>query len=202
VLVNDLFDVGRLRQAKMLLQLAPVDLGALLAETVAMMRLDAHGQTITLDHETDGLVVMADATRLEQIVLNLLTNAIKYAPSARGIAVRLTRVDGAAGTGDEAEIQVRDYGPGISAADLPRIFTRYFQSARADAAARDGLGLGLFIASELVTAHGGSITATSTVGEGTTFTVRLPVRGPTGDPAMVARQASRKEKSSAHVRRD
>lgn len=204
VLMNDLFDVGRLQQAKMLLQLAPVDLGALLAETVAMVRLDAHGQTITLtlDHETDPLVVMADANRLEQIVLNLLTNAIKYAPSARGIDVRLTRVDGAAGTGDEAELQVRDYGPGISAADLPRIFTRYFQSASADSAARDGLGLGLFIASELATAHGGSITATSTVGEGTTFTVRLPVRGPAGDPAIVARQASRKEKSSARVRRD
>lgn len=204
VLVNDLFDVGQLRQAKMLLQLAPVDLGALLADTVELVQPSGQGQTITLtlDHETDPLVVTVDANRLEQIVLNLLTNAIKYAPSARGIEVRLTRVDAAAGTGDEAEIQVRDYGPGISAADLPHIFTRYFQSASADAAARDGLGLGLFIASELVTAHGGSITATSTVGEGTTFTVRLPVRGPAGDPAIVARQASRKKKSSARVLRD
>jgi two-component system CheB/CheR fusion protein len=200
VLVNDLLDMSRLRQAKMHLQLAPVDLGALLAETVAMVRLDAHGQTITLDHESDPLVVIADATRMEQIVVNLLTNAIKYAPSARGIEVRLTRVDGAAGPGDEAEFQVRDYGPGISAAELPHIFTRYFQSASAGSAARSGLGLGLFIASELVTAHGGSITATSTVGEGTTFTVRLPVRGPADDSANAGTQASRKEKSSARVR--
>ncbi|HLZ21514.1 MAG TPA: chemotaxis protein CheB [Ktedonobacterales bacterium] len=180
VLVNDLLDVERAQQDKLHLQLAPVDLGALLAETVETARLDTQGQTIVLDGSTEPLVVMADATRLEQIILNLLTNAIKYAPGTQRIDVRLRRADGSTGSAPErgeAELQVQDYGPGISATDLPQIFTRYFQSPQAGSTARDGLGLGLYITKELVTAHEGSITASSVIGEGTIFTVRLPLLG-------------------------
>jgi signal transduction histidine kinase len=74
---------------------------------------------------------------------------------------------------DVALIEVEDAGPGIAEEDLPRVFTRFFQTG-SSRAARAGLGLGLYIAQEIVTAHGGTITARSTVGEGTTFTVRLP----------------------------
>jgi two-component system CheB/CheR fusion protein len=180
VLVNDLLDVDRVQQEKLRLELALVDLGALLAETIETVRLDTQGPTIVLDSSVEPLVVMADATRLEQIILNLLTNAIKYAPCTQRIEVRLRRVDastGGAAEGDEAELQVKDYGPGISATDLPQIFTRYFQSPQQDSSALDGLGLGLYITKELVTAHGGSIAATSVIGEGAIFTVRLPLRG-------------------------
>lgn len=72
-------------------------------------------------------------------------------------------------------LDVQDYGPGIAAADLPRLFSRFYQVARDDHDTNTGLGLGLFIAQELVTAHGGTIDVVSTEGQGTTFTVRLPL---------------------------
>lgn len=174
VLVNDVLDVSYMQQGKLHLQLVQVDLTPLVAEIIEAMRFDTKGQEIIFDHEPEPLVVMADSTRLEQIVVNLLSNAIKYAPGTQRIDVRLRRVEGAAGA--EAQLEVQDYGPGISAADLPQIFTRYFQSAQTTAAGVGGLGLGLFITKELVTAHEGNITVTSVVGQGTTFTVRLPLR--------------------------
>ena len=194
VLVNDLLDVGRVQQDKLHLQLAAVDLGELLTGTIAMLQLDAPTPKISLHRGGEPLVVMADSARIEQIVLNLLTNAVKYAPGTQQIDVRLRRVAGS--TGDEAELQVQDYGPGISAAELPQIFTRYFQSAQVAPGARDGLGLGLFITRELVTAHNGTITAASVVGEGTTFTVRLPLQGP-GDHMAAVRAPMRQRKLSS-----
>jgi two-component system CheB/CheR fusion protein len=101
--------------------------------------------------------------------MNLLTNAIKYAPNTERIDVRLRRV------GDMAEIEVRDRGMGIAAGDLTHIFAHLFQTAQARQTAPTGLGLGLYLARELVEAHNGSITVESTEGKGTTFTVRLPL---------------------------
>ena len=103
------------------------------------------------------------------MLLNLLTNALHYAPGTDHIDVRLRR------TGGEAEIQVQDYGPGIAAADLPHLFSRFYQVARPRDGANSGLGLGLYIAKELVTAHQGRIDVSSAPDEGTTFTVRLSV---------------------------
>ncbi|MGZ3639222.1 MAG: ATP-binding protein, partial [Ktedonobacterales bacterium] len=204
VLVNDLLDVNRMQQGRLHLTLAPVDLVALVEETIEAVQLDTQGQQIIFDHEPEPLVVMADSVRLEQIVVNLLNNAIKYAPGTPQIDVRLRRVEGADGA--EAQLEVQDYGPGISAADLPQIFTRYFQSAQTASAGTDGLGLGLFITNELVTAHEGSITVTSVVGQGTTFTVRLPLpvaqdHAPNaGEPVNVPKQSGRAGAQSRHKR--
>lgn len=122
------------------------------------------------------MLVSGDATRLEQIIVNLLTNAIRYAPGAQRIDVRLRYARETNGASPaEAILEVQDYGPGISAAELPQIFTRFFQSSRTSATGHGGLGLGLFITKELVTAHGGSITAVSIEGQGATFTVHLPL---------------------------
>jgi two-component system CheB/CheR fusion protein len=178
VLVDDLLDVERVQQDKLHLQLAEVDLVQLVRETVAVAQLEAQGRIIALDAGTEPLLVSADATRLEQIVLNLLTNATKYAPNTERIDVRLRRTDATSDAGrDEAVLQVQDYGAGIPAAELPQVFTRFFQSARVRATNHDGLGLGLFITKELVTAHGGSISVSSVEGEGTIFTVHLPLPG-------------------------
>jgi len=184
VLINDLLDVDRVQQGKLQLRLAPVDLVPLVADAVGAAQLAAHGQQIIFDHSAEPVFVMGDTARLEQIIINLLTNAIKYAPHTPQIEVHLQPVDSA--PGGEAEIHVRDYGRGISAADLPQIFTRYFQSARTGEDVGDGLGLGLFITKELVTAHGGTITATSVAGQGATFTVRLPLRGAENPPARAS----------------
>ncbi|HEX2282226.1 MAG TPA: ATP-binding protein, partial [Thermomicrobiales bacterium] len=114
------------------------------------------------------VMVDGDEHRLQQVVLNLLSNAITHAPETERIDVRLLAEE------DVAVIEVEDAGPGIAEEDLPRVFTRFFQTG-STRTARGGLGLGLYITREIVTAHGGTIAASSTVGEGSTFTVRLPV---------------------------
>lgn len=106
------------------------------------------------------------------MLLNLLANAIKHSPDDSRIEVRLRRVDSV------AAIEVRDYGKGISAAELPYIFDRFYQGQGQQGI---GDGLGLFLVHEIVTAHGGNVGVTSELGEGTTFTVRLPSLEPEAD---------------------
>jgi signal transduction histidine kinase len=103
------------------------------------------------------------------VVLNLLTNAITYAPSSERIDVRLRLA------GNMAEIEVQDYGQGIKPEHLARLFSRFYQVADGTQKAGHGLGLGLFISRQIVTGHNGTITARSTPGEGTTFTIHLPL---------------------------
>jgi signal transduction histidine kinase len=99
----------------------------------------------------------------------LLSNAVSYAPDTQRIDVRLRRVRG------QAELQVQDYGPGIPPADQEHLFSRFFQVERTDRPSSSGLGLGLYISREIVAAHGGTIDVASGEGQGTTFTVRLPL---------------------------
>ncbi len=171
VLVGDLLDVGRLQTGKLCLETTRLDLGPVVTRAIAAARMESPGRMILFDSGPP-VVVDGAAVRLEQVVLNLLRNAATYAPDRSRVEVRLWARDGS------AELQVRDYGSGIAAADLPHIFSRFYQAARADAPSRQGLGLGLFIARELVTAHGGTIDVTSEEGCGTTFTVRLPLAAP------------------------
>src|SRR5699024_2944397 len=110
--------------------------------------------------------VNGDAVRLRQIVTNQLTNALKFVPADGTVTVRLDAED------DWAVLRVADTGPGIPAEDLPRVFDRFFRSRTTRT---DGSGIGLAVAAELAAAHGGTITADSTPGHGTTFTTRLPV---------------------------
>jgi two-component system CheB/CheR fusion protein len=168
-LVDDLLDVSRLQHGKLALKLEPLDLVPVVTQAVEVAQGLAQGQAIHFDAPKEALRVNGDPQRLEQVLLNLLTNAIKYAPNTERIDVRLRRTNG------EAEIEVRDYGPGIPAADLEGIFSRFRQSARTELSSEGGLGLGLFITRELVSEHGGSVHANSREGEGTAFTVRLPL---------------------------
>jgi two-component system CheB/CheR fusion protein len=179
-LVGDLLDVGRLRGGQMRLEREEIDLGAVVRRAVEMAEVEAgaQGQTITLEAPEEPLLVAGDARRLEQVALNLLTNAIRYAAQSPTIAVRLGR-DTAAG---QAVLEVQDAGPGIAAADLPHLFSRFYQVARSDRPSRGGLGLGLYLVQQLVVAHGGTVGVASTVGVGTTFTVRLPRAGAGGAP--------------------
>jgi two-component system CheB/CheR fusion protein len=106
------------------------------------------------------------------MILNLVNNAITHAPGSRYIDVELRRLDG------QAELRVHDEGPGIPAADLPHLFSRFYQVSRKHGGSERGLGLGLYIAREIVAAHGGEIRVTSVDGEGSTFIVTLPVEQP------------------------
>ena len=123
------------------------------------------GSPITLE-EPEHLHGIWDEFRIEQVVANLLTNAMRYG-GGKPVLVRVER------DGDTASVTVRDQGIGISQADQARIFGQFERAV--DAKVTPGLGLGLFISLQIVQAHGGRIEVSSTVGQGSSFTVRLPL---------------------------
>lgn len=174
-LVQDLLDVQRLQQGGFRLEVGRVSLDQVVTRSVEVARAMVQAdQTIELETVEPGLMVEADAERLEQVLLNMLTNAMTYAASAPRIDVRLQR------DGDEAVIQVIDRGPGIAEELLPHIFGRFYQATNSDERpSRRGLGLGLYIARELVVALGGRLEVASVEApskrHGTTFTIRLPL---------------------------
>jgi two-component system, chemotaxis family, CheB/CheR fusion protein len=170
VLVNDLLDVGRLQTGKLTLTLEPMDLVASVRQIVEAVQLGTTSNTLTFEAQDDRpLRITGDATRVEQVLANLLTNAIQHAPRSEQIDVRLREVEGT------AELRVQDYGPGIPAADLPRLFTRFHRTAPASGEGRSGMGLGLYITREVVMAHGGTVMVESEEGKGTVFIVRFPL---------------------------
>jgi signal transduction histidine kinase len=170
-LIEDLLDVARLRHGKVRLQRERVDLREIVR--LALDALKASGRAI--EHEVrddlaaEPLVVHGDATRLEQVVRNLLDNAVKYSPARTTIAVAAKR-DGAA-----AVLRVRDEGIGIASEMLPRLFEPFAQAEAAGQRANGGLGLGLPLVQNIVQQHGGTITAHSDgIGKGSEIIVRLP----------------------------
>jgi len=171
-LVNDLLDIARLRSGRLTLTLAPFDLRVLAQHVVELTGVLAHGQTITLQSDDTPLTVNGESDRIEQVLINLLTNAIAYAPDTERIDVRLRRA------GTWAELEVQDYGRGIPAALQPHLFTRFHQGSRTGRRGEGGLGLGLYIAREIIVGHGGTIAVRSREGEGATFIVRLPIAAP------------------------
>ncbi|MGO8946126.1 MAG: ATP-binding protein [Ktedonobacterales bacterium] len=175
VLVGDLVDVSRLQRGRLRLRLQPEDLVPLLRRSVSLAQLGTRTQTFILDLPDYPVQVSGDATRLEQVVVNLLGNAIRHAPHSDRIEVRLRTGGGA------ARLEVQDYGPGIPSAELPNLFGRFYGVERPGTEGQIGLGLGLFITKELVDAHGGCIGVESEEGQGTRFTVRLPLLG--GSPS-------------------
>jgi two-component system CheB/CheR fusion protein len=167
-LVDDLLEVERLQEGKLQLDREPVDLVPLVQGLVEALQATTNGPRVELAATASSLVVAGDATRLSQVVLNLLSNAARHAPDSPRIEVRLRREEGA------VLLEVQDHGPGIPAAALPHLFDRFYQAA--GRTAQDGLGVGLFITRELVRAHGGAIEVRTSEGQGATFTVRLPLR--------------------------
>jgi two-component system sensor histidine kinase BaeS len=121
--------------------------------------------------------VRVDRNRFEQVLGNIVGNAVKFTPGPGEIRV------GLALNGATAEVRVADTGPGIPGDELPRIFDRFFRASSSVRSAVPGSGLGLTIARSLVEAHGGTLTAESAVAEGTTFVITLPLADAAGDMA-------------------
>jgi signal transduction histidine kinase/ActR/RegA family two-component response regulator len=166
-LVNDLLDVERVVSGKIRLNRQPVDLAEAVRGAVATSTADA-GLDRQIEISTEPAWVDADATRLEQVLTNIVANAVKYTPAGGHIRVAL-RADG-----DDAVLCVEDSGFGISPRLLPFIFDMYVQADRTLHRAQGGLGIGLTLVRRLVELHGGTITASSDgEGHGSTFTVRL-----------------------------
>jgi two-component system CheB/CheR fusion protein len=177
-LVDDLLDVSRLQSGKYTLTYEPLHLETLLPQIIEVAQVQTTKQFIHFDEAAEPLSVSGDAGRLEQVLLNLLNNAMTYAPKTTRIDVRLRREE------NEAVIQVQDYGPGIPAADVPHLFSRFYQAARSDNGPKRGLGLGLYIAHEIIAAHGGQLTVASEEGKGAIFSVRLPLLLPASPGAQ------------------
>jgi two-component system, sensor histidine kinase and response regulator len=165
-LVSSILDAARLEEGKVALQAERADLCAFLTELLEEWRQLKPGVHFTLQCSEPALQLSFDAQRLRQVLDNLLSNAVKYGGEARRVEVGLELTPGL------AVVSVRDWGQGIPAAELPNIFDRFH---RADADAGRGHGLGLYIANALARLHGGSLTAKSALGEGSTFSVRLPL---------------------------
>jgi two-component system CheB/CheR fusion protein len=170
-LVNELVDAVRLQTGRLSLNTEPVDLADIVRDAVAAAQGLTQGQTLDVSLPDEPVRADVDHVRLSQVLMNLLANAITYAPNTERIEVGLRRTEG------WSEITVHDFGPGIPEEDRERVFQRFSQVEMSGAMHRqhDGLGLGLFIAREIVVAHGGTLTIDGTAGPGTTFLVRLPL---------------------------
>jgi len=164
-LVADLLTLSRM-DAEQPLHPAPVDLGQLIEEVAAQTRLLANGQQIVTRIEQPATVI-ADPDRLQQVLLNLTANAVRFTPPDGRIELRL-RVKGA-----RAILEVADTGSGIAPELLPRVMDRFVRGDASRARATGGSGLGLAIASAIVHAHGGTIEIASTPGQGATVTIGL-----------------------------
>ncbi|HLZ68946.1 MAG TPA: ATP-binding protein [Dehalococcoidia bacterium] len=174
-LVGQLLDAARLQAGEPLaLDRQQVNLAALTRGVVEEQRAVVENATITLETPAPEPVGMWDAVRLERVLGNLLSNAIKYSPNGGVIQVRV-RQEGA-GADAHAVLEVRDQGMGIPAADLPRVFERFFRGSNVEGRI-GGTGIGLAGVRQIAEQHGGSVSVASTEGQGARFTVCLPLHG-------------------------
>jgi two-component system phosphate regulon sensor histidine kinase PhoR len=181
-LTEDLLDVTRLQAGRFELHPAPTDLLALTERVVARLRVTSERHTISLHTPSEYIVSLVDASRMEQILNNLINNAIKYSPQGGNIEISV-RPDTETNT---AVVCVRDYGIGIPAHQQARIFSRFVRADNARALGIGGTGLGLYLCRELVERQGGRIWFESVEGQGSTFFVALPLvpnSPPNGKPA-------------------
>jgi signal transduction histidine kinase len=169
-LVGDLLFIAQVEAGRLALDHAPVDVAELAAEAVEAARPAADEKGLELVVETpDAAPVAGDRGRLSQLLDNLVSNAVKFTPAGGRVTVA------AAGDGDRLVLTVSDTGIGIPTIEQPQLFQRFFRASSATSEAIPGTGLGLTIAKAIAEAHGGRIRCESAEGEGTTFTVELPV---------------------------
>jgi two-component system phosphate regulon sensor histidine kinase PhoR len=172
-LINDFLDLARMEEAGHKMARARVDVGALLGEVVDEFRplVTNTRQQVDIQAAPEAFVVLGDKSRLQQVVTNLLANAIKFAPPEGHISLRARRVE------QTCEVTVEDDGPGIPADVLPALFKRYSRAPK-QRHELGGTGLGLLIVREIVEAHGGTVGVDSAPGKGSRFWFRVPSADP------------------------
>jgi PAS domain S-box-containing protein len=186
-IVNDLLDIARLNAGKMVLQSTRLDLAALVEKCVAGLAanhlFDRHVHQVRVVPA----MVHGDSARLEQILTNLLTNAVKYTPPGGAVTIGVETIDG------DAVLRVRDTGVGIAPDLLPRVFDLFVQSERGLDRRDGGMGIGLAIVRQLVEAHGGHAAAHSDGPDrGTEIVIRLPLVDRVAAPASASRSSARR----------
>ncbi|HEY9772033.1 MAG TPA: PAS domain-containing protein [Coleofasciculaceae cyanobacterium] len=171
-LIEDLLDVSRILRGKLNLKKTPLNLEAVIRSALQTIQLTAEAKSIQVEtvFEPNIGLVLGDVSRLQQIIWNLVTNAIKFSSSGGRIIVRLERI------GDRVQIQVEDMGRGIEPEFLPHVFERFRQSQSSSTREYGGLGLGLAIVRHLTELHNGTVAVSSPgLGQGATFSVKLPL---------------------------
>jgi signal transduction histidine kinase len=175
-LVADLLDVARIQQGRLALHVEQVDLAELVRTVVARFEI---APELTPRHQlrieaADGIVGHWDPARIDQVLTNLVSNALKYSPDGGDVRIGIGREPGS------AVVAVSDPGIGIAPEDQEHLFEPFTRSVAAREAAR-GSGLGLHIVAQIVERHGGTIQVASRLGAGSTFTIRLPLAAPNAD---------------------
>ncbi len=170
-IVSDLLTLVNIDSGGLKLNITEMNLNSLLEEQVKRLLPLARENGIEINLEMkDDISIRGDNGKLEQVIYNVIDNAIKYTPRGGEVDVNLVR------SGKKAFIRIADTGIGIPAGDLPHIFDRFYRVDKARSRATGGTGLGLSIVKQIVQNHGGNISATSSEGNGTTFTIELPVQ--------------------------
>lgn len=167
-LVSDLLDVSKIEAGKLQLVKRDFDLMTIIEDAIELIQNSQTSHNIVLKKDLNTISVNADSQRIEQLVINLLTNAVKYSPSAQIVEVLVTRHD------DNINIGVRDQGMGIPIEKQKHIFTRFYRIDGVNPSI-SGLGIGLYICKEVVDRHNGKIWVESTPGQGSTFWFTLPL---------------------------
>lgn len=170
-IVTDLLTLSKLDYGRMELRMTRFHLHDMLRNVAKAMQLTAQegGLTLTVDAPDDLPPLVGDRERIEQVVVNILSNAVKYTPSGGHVSLSACALPH-----DRVRIRVEDDGVGIPAADVPRLFERFYRVDKARSRAAGGTGLGLAIAKEIVEQHEGKIALASEYGSGTTVTITLP----------------------------
>ena len=170
-IVTDLLTLSKLDYGRMELRMTRFSLADMLHNVANAMKLTAEdsGHELAVDTPDDLPKIVGDRERIEQVVVNILSNAVKYTPSGGHIRLSAREL-----SGNRVRITVEDDGVGIPAADVPRLFERFYRVDKARSRAAGGTGLGLAIAKEIVEQHEGKIALASEYGKGTTVTITLP----------------------------
>ncbi len=178
-IIDDLQDLAEADAGALRLHPEPVEVRELLGQVAAahQARAEGAGVTLVVEAAAPGPELCADPVRLRQAVGNLVSNAVRHTPRGGRVTLRAYAVDAGGGT---VLVEVADTGSGIPARDLPHVFDRFWRAEKSRSRRTGGSGLGLAIVRKLVEAHGGTVEAASTEGEGSTFVLRLPATPPDG----------------------
>lgn len=168
-MISSLLDLSRIQTGQLSIEHSQVDLVQLVKRLGDEIQPTIQHYTLEIETPTEPLLVEGDELRLEQVIQNLIQNAVKYSSAGSLVRVHVYRET------SSARIDVIDQGVGIPEDALPRIFSRFYRADNFDAQRISGMGVGLFVVKEIVTLHGGSVTVQSRVGEGSIFTITLPL---------------------------
>ncbi|KMK92667.1 ATP-binding protein [Rossellomorea marisflavi] len=168
-LINDFLDVQRMESGKQTFEKKYEDVLDIIRNIVDLTKVSSPHHTFTIGRETDCTIVLGDGDKLTQAFTNLISNAVKYSPDGGDVTILMKEKE------DRISIEIRDEGLGIPEEAIGKLFTKFYRIDNSDRRKIGGTGLGLTIVKEIIEAHGGSVTVSSELGKGSTFTVTLPV---------------------------